>query len=93
MNSELTRDNQNVEIQSDNDEEEKSGLIKLKLDGSSGATPVGPACSSSEQEMDPIQTAETGSNEKRSFFSNPAYDFVKKLYTNYDSTFITMLVA
>ena len=93
MNSQLTRDNQNVEIQSDNDEEENYGLIKQKLDGSLGATPVGPACQSSEQGMDPIQTAETGNNDERSFFSNPAYDFVKKLYKNYDSTFITMLAA
>ena len=92
-NSELTRDNHNVEIQSDTDEEEKSRLIKKRLDGSLGATPVEAACSSSEQSMGPIQIAENDSSEKRSFFSNPAYDFVKKLYTNYDSTFITMLAA
>ena len=53
-NSELARDNHNVEIQSDNDEEEKSRLIKKRLDGSLGATPVEAACSSSEQEIGPI---------------------------------------
>ena len=92
-NSELSRDNHNDEIQSENDEEEKSGLIKRNLDGSFGATPLGAACSSSDQEDGPLQAAETGIGEKRSFFSNSAYDFVKKLYRNYDSTFVTMLAA
>ena len=58
----LSRDNQNVEIQDDNDEEETSELIKRKLDGSLGATPIGAACSSSEHEEcpRPLETGETG---------------------------------
>ena len=91
-NSEPSEDYHNVETYFDSDEEEKSTLINKKLDGSSGATLLGAACSSSEEHRT-IQAAETGIDEQRSFFSIPAYDLLKKLYKNYDPTFITMLAA
>ena len=93
-NSVQSRDNNIHEIQSDNDEEEKANLIKQNLDGSFGATPIAAAANNSSSDQESNQeTAETGNIGKRGFFSNPAYDFVKKLYENYDSTFITMLAA
>ena len=93
-NSVQSRDNNDHEIQSDNEEEEKANLIKQNLDGSFGATPIAaPGNNSSSDQESNIETAETGNVKKRGFFSNPASDFVKKLYENYDSTFITMLAA
>ena len=70
------------------------GTLKQNLDGSFGATPIAAAGNNSNSDQESNQeAAETGNIGKRGFFANPAYDFVKKLYENYDSTFITMLAA